>query len=99
MTYACLWPAFAAAATRRQGTNRNPGDGYQAARADEPVDARQIIPATRLKQNAWLQALQNWCDWMAAARRRNTIDVCSSNGRRSTTPASPTAKATGCITW
>ena len=26
----------------------------------------QIIPATRQKQNAWLQALQNWCEEMAS---------------------------------
>ena len=30
--------------TRRQGANRNPGDGHQAARADEPIDARPDHP-------------------------------------------------------
>ena len=30
-----------------------------------PSTLAQIIPATRQKQNAWLQALQNWCDGMA----------------------------------
>jgi PcfJ-like protein len=30
-----------------------------------PSTLAQIIPTTRQKQNAWLQALQNWCDGMA----------------------------------
>ena len=30
-----------------------------------PSTLAQIIPATRQKQNAWLQALQNWCEGMA----------------------------------
>src|SRR4051794_8494471 len=30
-----------------------------------PSTLAQIIPATRKKQNAWLQALQNWCERMA----------------------------------
>src|SRR5262249_33204574 len=30
-----------------------------------PSTLAQIIPATRLKQNAWLQALGKWCDSMA----------------------------------
>ena len=30
-----------------------------------PSTLAQIIPATRPKQNAWLQALDNWCDGMA----------------------------------
>ena len=30
-----------------------------------PSALAQIIPATRQKQNAWLQALQNWCEGMA----------------------------------
>ena len=32
-----------------------------------PSTLAQIIPATRQKQNAWLQALQNWCEGMAMA--------------------------------
>ena len=31
----------------------------------------QIIPATRQKQNAWLQALQNWCEGMAFRSEAN----------------------------
>ena len=31
-----------------------------------PSTLAQIIPATRQKQNAWLQALQNWCEGMAS---------------------------------
>ena len=31
-----------------------------------PSTLAQIIPATRQKQNAWLQALQNWCQRMAS---------------------------------
>ena len=31
-----------------------------------PSTLAQIIPATRQKQNAWLQALQNWCERMAS---------------------------------
>ena len=34
-----------------------------------PSTLAQIIPATRQKQNAWLQALQNWCEGMAMAPR------------------------------
>ena len=34
-----------------------------------PSTLAQIIPATRQKQNAWLQALQNWCEGMARASR------------------------------
>ena len=34
-----------------------------------PSTLAQIIPATRQKQNAWLQALQNWCEGMAMASR------------------------------
>jgi hypothetical protein len=30
-----------------------------------PSTLGQIIPATRQKQNAWLEALDNWCEWMA----------------------------------
>ena len=41
---AVVWPTPAAAVTRRQGINRTPGDGHQAARADEPVDARADHP-------------------------------------------------------
>ena len=36
-----------------------------------PSTLAQIIPATRQKQNAWLQALQNWCDWMASHSEDN----------------------------
>ena len=36
-----------------------------------PSTLAQIIPATRQKQNAWLQALQNWCDWMASYSEDN----------------------------
>jgi PcfJ-like protein len=31
-----------------------------------PSTLAQIIPATRQKQNAWLLALQNWCEGMAS---------------------------------
>ncbi len=34
-----------------------------------PSTLAQIIPATRQKQNAWLQALQSWCEGMAIASR------------------------------
>ena len=30
-----------------------------------PSTLAQIIPTTRMKQNAWLEALQNWCGCMA----------------------------------
>jgi hypothetical protein len=43
-----------------------------------PSTLAQIIPATRQKQNAWLQALQNWCEWRPA-RRPMTIGACFSN--------------------
>jgi hypothetical protein len=36
-----------------------------------PSTLAQIIPATRPKQNAWLQALDNWCDWMADRSERD----------------------------
>jgi PcfJ-like protein len=36
-----------------------------------PSTLAQIIPATRQKQNAWLQALQNWCDGMASRSEAN----------------------------
>ena len=36
-----------------------------------PSTLAQIIPATRQKQHAWLQALQNWCDWMASHSEDN----------------------------
>jgi hypothetical protein len=36
-----------------------------------PSTLAQIIPATRQKQNAWLQALQNWCEEMA---RRSEVN-------------------------
>jgi hypothetical protein len=36
-----------------------------------PSTLAQIIPATPQKQNAWLQALQNWCDWMALLSEAN----------------------------
>jgi hypothetical protein len=36
-----------------------------------PSTLAQIIPATPQKQNAWLQALQNWCDWMASYTEDN----------------------------
>src|SRR4051812_35076827 len=51
---ACLRPASPAAAARRQGINRNPDDGYQAALADEPVDACADHPedATEAKRLA-----------------------------------------------
>ena len=31
-----------------------------------PSTLAQMIPETRQKQNAWLQALQNWCERMAS---------------------------------
>lgn len=37
-----------------------------------PSSLAQIIPATRLKQNAWLQALEKWCD--AQAHRSDSGD-------------------------
>src|SRR6187455_956037 len=37
-----------------------------------PSTLAQIIPTTRQKQNAWLEALQNWCGWMAHRSERNT---------------------------
>ena len=65
-----------------------------------PSTLAQIIPATRQKQNAWLQALQNWCEGMARpARRPMTIGACFSNGRQPTSPASPTPKPMWCATW
>ena len=36
-----------------------------------PSTLAQIIPATRQKQNAWLQALQNWCEGMASRPEDN----------------------------
>ena len=36
-----------------------------------PSTLAQIIPATRQKQNAWLQALQNWCVWMSSYDEAN----------------------------
>jgi hypothetical protein len=36
-----------------------------------PSTLAQIIPATRQKQNAWLQALQNWCERMASRSEIN----------------------------
>jgi hypothetical protein len=36
-----------------------------------PSTLAQIIPATRQKQNAWLRALQNWCDGMASRSEVN----------------------------
>jgi hypothetical protein len=36
-----------------------------------PSTLAQIIPATQQKQNAWLQALDKWCDGMAARSERN----------------------------
>ena len=36
-----------------------------------PSTLAQIIPATRQKQNAWLQALQNWCERMASRPEAN----------------------------
>ena len=39
-----------------------------------PSTLSQIIPATRQKQNAWLQALQNWCEGMAMASRPEAND-------------------------
>ena len=36
-----------------------------------PSTLAQIIPATRQKQNAWLQALQNWCEGMASRPETN----------------------------
>jgi len=36
-----------------------------------PSTLAQIIPATRQKQNAWLQALQNWCEGMAFSSEAN----------------------------
>jgi hypothetical protein len=36
-----------------------------------PSTLAQIIPATRQKQNAWLQALQNWCEGMAFRSEAN----------------------------
>ena len=63
-----------------------------------PSTLAQIIPATRQKQNAWLQALQNWCERMASRSEVNNYRCCCSNGRQPTTPASPTPKPTGCVT-
>ena len=39
-----------------------------------PSTLAQIIPATRQKQNASLQALQNWCGRMAMASLPEGID-------------------------
>jgi hypothetical protein len=36
-----------------------------------PSTLAQIIPASQQKQNAWLQALQNWCDGMASRAEAN----------------------------
>ena len=36
-----------------------------------PSTLAQIIPATRQKQNAWLRALQNWCEGMASRSNVN----------------------------
>ena len=36
-----------------------------------PSTLAQIIPATRQKQNAWLQALRNWCERMASRSEVN----------------------------
>ena len=36
-----------------------------------PSTLAQIIPSTRQKQNAWLQALQNWCERMASRSEVN----------------------------
>jgi PcfJ-like protein len=36
-----------------------------------PSTLAQIIPATRQKQNAWLQALQNWCEGMTSRSEAN----------------------------
>jgi hypothetical protein len=36
-----------------------------------PSTLAQIIPASPQKQNAWLQALQNWCDGMALRSEAN----------------------------
>lgn len=36
-----------------------------------PSTLAQIIPATRQKQNAWLQALDNWCNAMASGSENN----------------------------
>ena len=36
-----------------------------------PSSLAQIIPATRPKQNAWLQALEKWCDAMAVRSGRD----------------------------
>ena len=36
-----------------------------------PSTLAQIIPGTRLKQNAWLQALEKWCDAMAVRSGRD----------------------------
>ena len=36
-----------------------------------PSTLAQIIPTTRMKQNAWLQALQNWCERMASRSEAN----------------------------
>jgi hypothetical protein len=36
-----------------------------------PSTLAQIIPLTRQKQNAWLQALQNWCEWMVSRSEAN----------------------------
>ena len=45
--------------------------GRQAARADELHQrSRRSSRLTRQKQNAWLQALQNWCDEDGVAARR-----------------------------
>jgi hypothetical protein len=36
-----------------------------------PSTLAQIVPATPQRQNAWLQALQNWCDGMALRSEAN----------------------------
>lgn len=37
-----------------------------------PSTLAQIIPSTRLKQNAWLHALEVWCDAMASRSERDS---------------------------
>ena len=64
-------PASAAAVARRKGINRKPGDGHQAARADEPIDARADHSGDATETECLVEALQNWCEGMAFSSEAN----------------------------
>ena len=64
-----------------------------------PSTLAQIIPATRQKQNAWLQALQNWCERWRSRSEVNNHSCPRSNGQQPTSPASPTTEAEAPPPW